>query len=181
MRHYAGLTPFLVLLDLIDAHLIGPNEPFIEMTAAEIQHELTCDTSACRNQAQRLLQGSTTCGRYLSRLVGMSPRVQPARTSERRAYRITRRGGTTVTAGLPDPTQRLQLPPVQLVAEERTLKGSYVGSCVPSRDIPRYVALYRAGRLPVDRLLSETIALEDINAAFDRLADGKTVRQVIAF
>jgi alcohol dehydrogenase len=97
------------------------------------------------------------------------------------AWAITRRGGTTVTAGLPNPTQRLQLPPVQLVAEERTLKGSYVGSCVPSRDIPRYVALYRAGRLPVDRLLSETIALDDINAAFDRLADGKTVRQVIRF
>jgi alcohol dehydrogenase len=97
------------------------------------------------------------------------------------AWAITRRGGTTVTAGLPNPTQRLQLPPVQLVAEERTLKGSYVGSCVPSRDIPRYVALYRAGRLPVDRLLSETIALDDINAAFDRLAEGKTVRQVIKF
>lgn len=97
------------------------------------------------------------------------------------AWQITRRGGMTVTAGLPNPTQRLELPPVQLVAEERTLKGSYVGSCVPSRDIPRYVALYRAGRLPVDRLLSETIALDDINAAFDRLADGKTVRQVIRF
>jgi alcohol dehydrogenase len=97
------------------------------------------------------------------------------------AWAITRRGGTTVTAGLPNPSQRLALPPVQLVAEERTLKGSYVGSCVPSRDIPRYVALYRAGRLPVDRLLGETLALDDINAAFDRLADGKTVRQVIAF
>ena len=68
-----------------------------------------------------------------------------------------------------------------LVAEERTLKGSYVGSCVPSRDIPRYVALYRQGRLPVDRLLGETLALDDINAAFDRLADGKTRRQVIRF
>jgi alcohol dehydrogenase len=97
------------------------------------------------------------------------------------AWAVTRRGGTTVTAGLPNPAQRLQLPPVQLVAEERTLKGSYVGSCVPSRDIPRYVALYRAGRLPVDRLRGEIIALDDINAAFDRLADGKTLRQVIAF
>ena len=97
------------------------------------------------------------------------------------AWSITRRGGTTITAGLPNPTQRLSLPPVALVAEERTLKGSYVGSCVPSRDIPRYVALYRQGRLPVDRLLGETLALDDINAAFDRLADGKTRRQVIRF
>jgi alcohol dehydrogenase len=97
------------------------------------------------------------------------------------AWSITRRGGTTVTAGLPNPAQRLSLPPVALVAEERTLKGSYVGSCVPSRDVPRYVALYRQGRLPVDKLLGETIALDDINAAFDRLADGKARRQVIRF
>jgi alcohol dehydrogenase len=97
------------------------------------------------------------------------------------AWSITRRGGTTVTAGLPNPAQRLSLPPVALVAEERTLKGSYVGSCVPSRDVPRYVALYRQGRLPVDKLLGETLALDDINAAFDRLADGKARRQVIRF
>ena len=97
------------------------------------------------------------------------------------AWSITRRGGTTVTAGLPNPAQRLSLPPVALVAEERTLKGSYVGSCVPSRDIPRYVALYRQGRLPVDRLLGETLALDDTNAAFDNLADGKARRQVIRF
>jgi alcohol dehydrogenase len=97
------------------------------------------------------------------------------------AWAATRRGGTTVTAGLPNPAQRLALPPVTLVAEERTLKGSYVGSCVPSRDIPRYIALYRQGRLPVDRLLGETLALDDINAAFDRLAEARTLRQVIRF
>ncbi|HNT11469.1 MAG TPA: hypothetical protein PKG59_11315, partial [Spirochaetota bacterium] len=43
-------------------------------------------------------------------------------------------------------------------------KGSYVGSCVPVRDLPRYIALYREGRLPVDRLMSDRLALEDINA-----------------
>jgi alcohol dehydrogenase len=52
---------------------------------------------------------------------------------------------------------------------------------VPARDIPRYVELYRRGRLPVDRLLGETLALDDINAAFDRLADARTLRQVIRF
>jgi alcohol dehydrogenase len=51
---------------------------------------------------------------------------------------------------------------------------------VPARDIPRYVEWYQQGRLPVDRLLSETLALDDINAGFDRLASGATVRQVIA-
>jgi len=95
------------------------------------------------------------------------------------AYRITARGGTTVSAGLPHPQQQFCVQHVSLVAEERTLKGSYLGSCVPSRDIPHYIGWYRAGRLPVDRLLSERLRLEDINAAFDRLAAGESIRQVV--
>jgi len=95
------------------------------------------------------------------------------------SYKITRRGGTTVTAGLSHPQAMFSIPHVGIVAEERTIKGSYLGSCDPARDIPRYVQWYREGRLPVDRLLSERIALEDINVAFDRLADGKTVRQIV--
>ena len=97
------------------------------------------------------------------------------------AYRITRRGGTTVTAGLPPPTATFALPPVNLVAEERTVKGSYIGTCVPSRDIPRYIELYRQGRLPVDRLMSGRLKLEDINLGFDLLHEGKAVRQVVVF
>lgn len=97
------------------------------------------------------------------------------------AYKVTRRGGTTVTAGLPPPGANLPLPLVQLVAEERTVKGSYIGTCVPARDIPRYVALYRAGKLPVDRLMSGKLTLDAINEGFDRLHEGKAVRQVIEF
>jgi len=97
------------------------------------------------------------------------------------AWKITRRGGTTITAGLPPPTAALAVPLVQLVAEERTLKGSYIGTCVPTRDIPRYVALYRAGRLPVDRLMSAKLKIDDINEAFDLLHEAKAVRQVIEF
>jgi alcohol dehydrogenase len=95
--------------------------------------------------------------------------------------KMTRRGGTTVTAGLPPPTAALPVNVVSLVAEERTLKGSYIGTCVPVRDIPRYIALYRAGRLPVDRLMTGTLKLDDINQAFDRLHRGEAVRQVIVF
>jgi Zn-dependent alcohol dehydrogenase len=95
------------------------------------------------------------------------------------AYHATRRGGTTVTVGLPHPGRMLSLSAVSLVAEERTLKGSYMGSCVPSRDLPRFVALYQAGRLPVDRLLTHRLTLDEINAGFDRLARGQAVRQVI--
>jgi len=83
--------------------------------------------------------------------------------------------------GLPDPSRLLQIPAVTLVTEERTLKGSYMGSSVPRRDIPRYVAMYRGGVLPVDRLLSRVLRLEEINEAFDALAEGTVVRQVVRF
>jgi alcohol dehydrogenase len=95
------------------------------------------------------------------------------------AYKITRRGGTTVSSGLSHPDTDFKIQHVNLVAEERTIKGSYLGSCVPGRDIPNYIQLYQSGRLPVDRLISRRIGLEDINEAFDRLAEGQTVRQII--
>jgi alcohol dehydrogenase len=95
------------------------------------------------------------------------------------AYKITRRGGTTLTAGLPPPTATWAMPGVNLVAEERTIKGSYIGTCVPSRDIPRYVDLFMRGRLPVDKLKSGEMPLDQINEGFDLLHDGKVVRQVI--
>lgn len=95
------------------------------------------------------------------------------------AYEVTRRGGTTVSVGLAHPDERLSIQQARLVTEERTLKGSYVGSCVPVRDVPRFIELFRGGRLPVDRLLDERVGLDDLNAAFDRLAEGRAVRQVL--
>lgn len=95
------------------------------------------------------------------------------------AWRITRRGGTTVTSGLPNPDKRMAVPPVQLVGEERTLRGSYLGSGVPARDIPRYIDLYKRGKLPVDRLMGERLTLADVNRGLDRLAEGTALRDVI--
>ncbi len=97
------------------------------------------------------------------------------------AYRITRRGGTTITAGLPPPTASWAMPSTNLVAEERTIKGSYIGTCVPSRDLPRFIDLYKQGRLPVNRLMTHRLKLDEINEGFDRLSEGKAVRQVITF
>jgi len=97
------------------------------------------------------------------------------------AYKMTRRGGTTVTAGLPSPDAALGLNIVSLVAEERTVKGSYIGTCVPVRDVPRYISLFKAGRLPVDKLVSGVIPLDEINAGFDRLHDGSVVRLLVGF
>ncbi len=95
------------------------------------------------------------------------------------AYAATRRGGTTVTVGLPAPGKRLSISAVTLVGEERTIKGSYMGSSVPSRDLPRFLALYRAGLLPVDRLLTHRLDLDGLNEGFDRLAHGEAIRQVV--
>jgi alcohol dehydrogenase len=97
------------------------------------------------------------------------------------AYAVTARGGTTVTAGLPHPDRRMALAPVTLVAEERTLKGSYIGSAAPLRDVPRLIALFRAGKLPVDALLTHRLRLAEINEGFDRLREGIGVRQVVTF
>ena len=97
------------------------------------------------------------------------------------AYKITRRGGTTITAGLPPPTATWAMPSTNPVAEERTIKGSYIGTCVPSRDLPRYIDLYRQGKLPVDKLMSGRLKLEQINEGFDLLHEGKAVRQVVTF
>lgn len=97
------------------------------------------------------------------------------------AYAATKRGGTTITIGLPHPNKMFSVPAVSLVAEERTIKGSYMGSAVPRRDLPRFIAMYQAGLLPVDLLLSRTIQLDEINEAFDDLATGAAVRQVVTF
>jgi alcohol dehydrogenase len=97
------------------------------------------------------------------------------------AYKITRRGGTTVTVSLPPPTHTLNVPAVNLVVEERTLKGSFLGSAVPQRDLPRFISLYLAGKLPIDKLVTHRIKLDEINLGFDRLANGEAIRQVIVF
>ena len=94
-------------------------------------------------------------------------------------YQITRRGGQITTGGLPAPTATFALPAVNLVAEEKTIRGSYLGSCVPSRDIPRFIRMYQRGILPVDKLLSEIMPLTSINAGFDKLRQGNLLRGVV--
>ncbi|WP_136709485.1 alcohol dehydrogenase catalytic domain-containing protein [Agromyces sp. H66] len=97
------------------------------------------------------------------------------------AFALTEPGGTTVTVGLPAPDARSSISPLVLTAQARTVVGSYLGSAVPSRDIPRYVELWRNGRLPLERLVSSRIRLADLDTAMDRLADGGELRQLIVF
>jgi alcohol dehydrogenase len=97
------------------------------------------------------------------------------------AYAAVRRGGTAISVGLPHPNQQLSIQAVSLAGQEKGIRGSYMGSAVPCRDVPRMIGLYQSGALPVDALLSPSIALEDINTGFDRLADGSAIRQLVTF
>ena len=154
----------VVAIDLNDAKL-------------ELARELgatACVNAAAPNAAEQVRALTRGGVDYAFEMAGAIPALELA-------WRITRRGGSTVSAGLPHPDKRFALPPVQLVAEERTLRGSYIGSAVPARDIPRYIELYRRGKLPVDRLMGERLALEDINLGFDRLASGHALRDVVVF
>lgn len=97
------------------------------------------------------------------------------------AFEWTRRGGTTVTVGLPDPSQRASFAGVRLTAEERTVRGSYMGSGVPRRDLARWLQAYRDGVLPVGRLVTGTVHVTQANEAFDALARGEAVRTLFHF
>ncbi|MBM9593871.1 zinc-dependent alcohol dehydrogenase family protein [Roseitranquillus sediminis] len=95
------------------------------------------------------------------------------------AYSLLGRGGTAISAGLPDPTKTVSYAHAPMVSDEKTVKGSYMGSCVPQRDIPRFIDLYLAGRLPVDRLRTGDVSFDTINRGFDLLSSGKVVRQTL--
>ncbi len=97
------------------------------------------------------------------------------------ALAATAAGGRTVTVGLPAPDARASVSPLLLTAEARTIIGSYLGSAVPSRDIPLFAQLWRDGRLPVEKLISRRIRLDQLNEAMDALAEGRALRQLIVF
>jgi alcohol dehydrogenase len=97
------------------------------------------------------------------------------------AFASARRGGRAVVIGLTHPEKMLSVPAVAFAGEEKVLMGSYMGSCVPSRDIPRFIEMHLAGQLPVELLCSRVIALGEVNEAFDLLDSGEVARQVIRF
>lgn len=88
-------------------------------------------------------------------------------------------GGVLAATGLAAPTATVPLPALALVAEALTIRGCYLGSSLPEREIPRFIDLWRQGRLPLERLVSHRLGLEQINEAMDRLVDGTALRQVV--
>lgn len=97
------------------------------------------------------------------------------------AIALTAPGGRTVTVGLPASNDLATISPLMLVAEGRSVIGSYMGASVPSRDVPIFINMWRAGKFPVEKLISSEIKLADINYAMDQLADGNAIRQLIVF
>jgi alcohol dehydrogenase len=95
------------------------------------------------------------------------------------AIAITARGGSTISAGLPNVSASVSYLHASLVSEEKSIRGSYMGSCVAERDIPRLLSLYRRGKMPVNKLKSGVVKLEEINEGFDRLSDGTVLRQML--
>jgi len=95
------------------------------------------------------------------------------------AYEATGRGGITVTVGLPRAEEMLSISALSLVSDIKTIKGSYLGSANPRIDIPEFVEFWRAGKLPVEKLLTSTSPMSDVNEAMDALAGAQVVRQVI--
>jgi alcohol dehydrogenase len=96
------------------------------------------------------------------------------------AYGVVQYGGTVVVCGLPPANTSFSIDQCDLVGQEKSIRGSYMGSCVPVRDIPRFMRLYGEGRLPVNRLIDGYIGFDELNAGFDKLQALKAIRQILA-
>lgn len=158
----AGANP-LIAVDMLDAKLEAARR-------AGATHGVKAGPDAAA-EIRELTRGGV---QYAFEAVGSAKVLETA-------YRATARGGKTVAIGLAHPEQMLSIPAVSLVAEEKTLMGSYMGSAVPARDIPRFMAMHLQGLLPVDLLLSKEITLDGINRAFDDLDRGEALRQLLVF
>jgi S-(hydroxymethyl)mycothiol dehydrogenase len=89
--------------------------------------------------------------------------------------------GTVVLVGVPTPDMRVELPLIDIFGRGGATKSAWYGDCLPSRDFPMLVDLYLQGRLPLEKFVSETIGLDDVEAAFDKMHRGEVLRSVVGF
>ena len=87
--------------------------------------------------------------------------------------------GTVVMVGVPDPQMKIELPMIEIFGRGGSLKSSWYGDCLPTRDFPIFIDLYLQGRLDLDRFVSETIALDDVEEAFHKMERGEVLRSVV--
>lgn len=87
--------------------------------------------------------------------------------------------GTVVLVGVPTPDMTVEMPLIDFFSRGGSLKSSWYGDCLPERDFPMLVDLYRQGRLPLEKFVTERIGLGDVEAAFDAAAAGRVLRSVV--
>ncbi len=87
--------------------------------------------------------------------------------------------GTLVQVGVPDPSMKIELPMIEFFGRGGALKPSWYGDCLPSRDFPMLIDLYLQGRLDLDRFVTETISLDDVEEAFHKMERGEVLRSVV--
>ena len=87
--------------------------------------------------------------------------------------------GTVVLVGVPTPTMQLELPLLDVFGRGGSLKSSWYGDCLPSRDFPMLIDLYQQGRLPLDAFVSEEIGIDQVEAAFTKMQGGGVLRSVV--
>ena len=99
----------------------------------------------------------------------------------RQAFYARDLAGTVVLVGVPTPEVRLELPLLDVFGRGGALKSSWYGDCLPTRDFPMLIDLHLDGRLPLDKFVSETIALDDVEKAFGKMERGEVLRSVVVF
>lgn len=97
----------------------------------------------------------------------------------RQAFYARDLAGTVVLVGVPTPEMKLELPLLDVFGRGGTLKSSWYGDCLPSRDFPVLIDLYLQGRLDLDAFVTETIGLDEVEKAFDRMHGGEVLRSVV--
>jgi S-(hydroxymethyl)mycothiol dehydrogenase len=97
----------------------------------------------------------------------------------RQAFEARDLAGTVVLVGVPRPDMEINLPFIEVFGRGGSLKSSWYGDCLPSRDFPMLIELYLQGRLDLDRFVSETIGLDDVEAAFHKMEKGDVLRSVV--
>ncbi|MFI6284870.1 S-(hydroxymethyl)mycothiol dehydrogenase [Streptomyces sp. NPDC051018] len=89
--------------------------------------------------------------------------------------------GVVVLVGVPAPDAKVELPLLDVFGRGGSLKSSWYGDCLPSRDFPMLVDLYQQGRLDLDAFVTETIALDEVENAFEKMHSGEVLRSVVVF
>ena len=100
-------------------------------------------------------------------------------TTYEQAFYARDLAGTVVLVGVPDPQMKIELPLIEIFGRGGALKSSWYGDCLPTRDFPMFIDLYLQGRLDLDRFVSETIALDEVEEAFHKMERGEVLRSVV--